>query len=112
MIAEDEDKNREVLCRYLCELGIAADKAHNGREVIKIFEQSEENYYDVILMDIHMPDIGGMEAARIIRSMDRKDSSLPIIAITADSEALSAEIGDYLIKPYSIEDIRHILLKH
>ena len=109
LIAEDEDKNREVLCRYLCELGIAADKAHNGREAIEIFERSEENYYDVILMDIHMPDIGGMEAVRIIRSMNRKDSSLPIIAITADSEALSAEINDYLIKPYSIEDIRHIL---
>ena len=112
LIAEDEDKNREVLCGYLCELGIAADKAHNGREVIEIFEQSEENYYDVILMDIHMPDIGGMEAVRIIRSMDRKDSGLPIIAITADIEALSAEINDYLIKPYSMEDIRHILSKH
>ncbi len=112
LIAEDEDKNREVLCGYLCELGIKADKAHNGREVIEIFERSEENYYDVILMDIHMPDIGGMEAVRIIRGMDRKDSTLPIIAITADSEMLSAEIDDYLIKPYSVEDIRHILLKH
>ena len=112
LVAEDEDKNREVLCGYLCELGIAADKAHNGREVIEIFERSEENYYDVILMDIHMPDIGGMEAVRIIRSMGRKDSSLPIIAITADIEALSAEINDYLIKPYSLEDIRHILSKH
>ena len=112
LIAEDEDKNREVLCRYLCELGIAADKAHNGREVIEIFERSEENYYDVILMDIHMPDIGGIEAVRIIRNMDRKDSSLPVIAITADSEALSAEISDYLIKPYSMEDIRHILSKY
>ena len=110
LIAEDEGKNREVLCGYLRELGIAADKAHNGREVIEIFEQSEENYYDVILMDIHMPDIGGMEAVRIIRSMDRKDSGLPIIAITADIEALSAEVNDYLIKPYSMEDIRHILL--
>ena len=112
LIAEDEDKNREVLCGYLCELGIAADKAHNGREVVEIFEQSEENYFDVILMDIHMPDIDGMEAIRIIRSMDRKDSSVPVIAITADSEALSAEIDDYLIKPYSMEDIRHILSKH
>lgn len=112
LIAEDEDKNREVLCGYLCELGIAADKAHNGREVIEIFERSEENYYDVILMDIHMPDIGGMEAVRIIRNMDRKDSGLPIIAVTADIEAVSAEIGDYLIKPYSLEDIRHILSKH
>lgn len=112
LIAEDEDKNREVLCAYLCELGIVADKAHNGREAIEIFERSEENYYDVILMDMHMPDIGGMEAVRIIRSMDRKDSALPVIAITADSDALSAEIDGCLIKPYSIEDIRHILLKH
>lgn len=112
LVAEDEERNMEILCRYLYELGILADRAHDGREVIEIFERSGDNYYDVILMDIHMPDINGLEAVRIIRGMDRKDNNLPIIVITADSEALSAEISDYLIKPYCLEDVRCALSKY
>ncbi|MCM1387051.1 MAG: ATP-binding protein [Bacillus sp. (in: Bacteria)] len=112
LVAEDEESNMAVLCQYLYELGVAADISHNGREVIDIFKRSEENYYDVILLDIHMPKISGMEAVRTIRNMDRKDSGLPIIAVTADGEAVSAEISGCLLKPYNLEDIRHILLQY
>lgn len=119
LVAEDEESNMEIIGRYLQELGIAVDKTYDGEEVIAIFAQSEENYYDVILMDINMPGISGREAIRTIRSMNRKDSDLPIIAMTADidvangqkNDALSAKINACLMKPYCIEDIECALLK-
>lgn len=120
LVAEDEEGNMELLCRYLHEMGITADKTYDGEEVIEIFGQSEENYYDAILIDIHMPNKSGMEAIRAIRGMDRKDSGMPIIAMTADIDvvdkqkidALSAEVSAYLRKPYCLEDIRYTLSKY
>ena len=57
----------EVLCGYLEKMGIAADKTYDGDEVLEIFRQSEEFYYDVILMDVHMPGISGYEAVGKIK---------------------------------------------
>lgn len=117
LVAEDEDTNMEVLCGYLEKMGIAADKTYDGDEVVEIFRQSEEFYYDVILMDVHMPGISGIEAVQKIRSMERNDSVLPIIAVTGDildrrfSEELTAKVNGYLVKPYCAEDIRSALLQ-
>lgn len=85
--------------------------------MLEIFRQSEEFYYDVILMDVHMPGISGYEAVGKIRSMGRNDSGLPIIAVTADIldkqivEEMSVKVNGYLVKPYRIEDIRSVLLQ-
>ncbi|MDE7018123.1 MAG: response regulator [Lachnospiraceae bacterium] len=119
LVAEDEESNREIIGSYLQELGIDADKINDGEEVIAIFAQSEENYYDVILMDINMPGMSGLEAIQAIRSMDRKDSNLPIIAMTADidvankqkNDALSVQINACLLKPYCLEDVAYALSK-
>lgn len=117
LVAEDEDTNMEVLCGYLEKMGIAADKTYDGDEVLEIFRQSEEFYYDVILMDVHMPGINGFEAIRKIRSMERNDSGLPIIAVTGDildrrfTEELAARVNGYLVKPYCAEDVRSALLQ-
>ena len=118
LVAEDEDANMEILCRYLEKMGIAADKTYDGGEVLEIYRQSEEFYYDVILMDIHMPGGSGIEAIREIRNLGRKDSGLPIIAVTADilDKRMTGGVADivngYLVKPYCAEDIRSVLLQY
>lgn len=117
LVAEDEESNMEIICRYLEELGVAADKAYNGRQAIEIFEKSKMNYYHIILMDINMPDKDGTEAIQLIRCMDRPDSGVPIVAVTAQipdkekKDAFSDKIDGYLIKPYRMEDICSVLLK-
>lgn len=115
LVAEDEETNMNIVCRYLDELGIEADKAYCGKEVIETFFHSEEEYYDALLLDINLPDINGMKVIRRIRGQNRKDSGLPIIVITADvleeqeREALSAEISGYITKPYRLEDILSVM---
>lgn len=118
LVAEDEDASMDVLCAYLEKLGIAADQTYDGEEVVAVFEQSAENYYDIIFMDRNMPAKNGVEAIRAIRRMERKDSGLPIIVMTAEmpeqqkTDDASVEINDYLIKPYCLEDIRATLSKY
>lgn len=118
LVAEDEESNMEIICRYLEQLGVAADRAYNGKDAIEIFEKSHTDYYHIILMDINMPGTDGIEAIRRIRNMERTDKTLPIIAVTAEipgkekEGALSAQIDGYLIKPYRMEDIRSVLLEY
>lgn len=115
LIAENEDAGMEIICRYLENMGIAADKTYDGDEVLDVFEQSEEFYYDAILMDIHMPSKNGIEAVREIRNMDRGDRDVPIVMMTAElpeeqmSGALSDMVNGYLVKPYRAEDVRTAL---
>lgn len=117
LVAEDEESNMEIICRYLEELGVVADRAYNGTEAIEFFERSKMNYYHIILMDINMPDKNGKETIQLIRNMDRPDSGLPIVAVTAqipDSEKediFSDYIDGYLVKPYCLEDICSVLIK-
>lgn len=118
LVAEDENANMEIICKYLEILGIEADRAYDGEKVIEIFNESEENHYDVILMDINLPVKSGMEAVREIRKSDRVDNEIPVIVITADAfdrhkaDLSSAKISGYIVKPYSLEDVRHVLLKY
>lgn len=118
LVAEDEDANMEILYRHLEKMGIAADKTYDGEEVLEIYRQSEEFYYDAILMDVHMPGKSGVEAIREIRNMGRKDSGLPIIAVTADipdkwtAGELDNKVNGYLVKPYRAEDIKTALLPY
>lgn len=117
LVAEDEDANMEVICSCLKKLGIAADKTYNGEEAVEIFRQSEEDYYDIILMDVHMPGKSGIEAIKEIRNMERKDSGMPVIVMTADIldervlGELSAAVSGCLVKPYREEDVRSVLLQ-
>ncbi|MBR1743389.1 MAG: response regulator, partial [Lachnospiraceae bacterium] len=86
LIAEDMIINAEILKEVLAMRDVEADHAENGEIVIDMFQKSEENYYDAILMDVRMPVMGGLDATKAIRALERKDAKeIPIIAMTANA---------------------------
>ena len=111
LLAEDNIVNQKVGLRMLERLGYHADVAANGLEVLQALERQ---YYDVILMDIQMPEMDGLEAAKRIRMLPEV-SQIYIIAITAhalkgDRETcFNAGMNDYISKPVRIEDLQDAL---
>lgn len=85
LIAEDNNINMFIVTELLTRNGHHVVKAFNGKEALDIFMKSEENTFDVILMDIQMPVLNGLEAAQEIRSLNRNDAkTVPIIAVSAN----------------------------
>ena len=100
--------------------GVRTDRAENGRIAVERFAESPVNDYDAILMDLRMPVMDGLDAARTIRDMDRADAAaVPIVALTANAfdedrlHALEAGMNDYLSKPVDAdrlcETLRHLI---
>ena len=86
LVAEDNDLNMEIVEYMLERNGIQVVCAKDGQEVIDLFEKSEVNEFDFILMDIMMPKINGLDATRKIRSLKRQDAkTVPIIAMSANA---------------------------
>ncbi len=112
LLAEDNVVNQKVALRFLDKLGYRADVAANGLEVIEALKRQP---YDVILMDVHMPEMDGLEATRLLRQQ-WPDTRRPwIIAMTAnalqgDRElCLEAGMDDYVSKPVRIEELSRAL---
>lgn len=112
LLAEDNELNREIAEELIGNTGVSVESAKNGREALEKFENSEEGYYDLIFMDIQMPVMNGYEAARAIRSIERKDAvTIPIIAMTANafSEDVAASkragMNEHISKPLDIEQL-------
>jgi signal transduction histidine kinase/DNA-binding NarL/FixJ family response regulator/HPt (histidine-containing phosphotransfer) domain-containing protein len=111
LIAEDNAVNREVAGEALRQLGCRVDMANDGRQAI---EGWESNAYDIILMDCHMPNLDGIEAAKIIRVREATDGRprTPIIALTANARGedyqncIAAGMDDYLTKPLTLDELR------
>ncbi len=111
LIAEDNPVNREVAGEALRQLGCQVDMANDGQQAI---ESWEENSYAVILMDCHMPNMDGIEAAKIIRVREDTDgrARTPIIALTANArgedyqKCIAAGMDDYLTKPLTLDELR------
>ena len=111
LLVEDNEINMEIAEFYLTELGIAVDKAWNGREAIEKFEKSVPGTYDLILMDIMMPEMNGYETTTAIRNLpDRPDGKeIPIIAMTANAfaediqAALGAGMNAHVAKPIDMD---------
>ncbi len=114
LIAEDNPVNREVAGEALRQLGCRVDMANDGRQAI---EGWESNAYDIILMDCHMPNLDGIEAAKIIRVRESTDgrARTPIIALTANARGedyqncIAAGMDDYLTKPLTLDELRGAL---
>ena len=110
LMAEDMVINAEILKDLLGREEILVDWAENGKKALTMFEESEEGYYDVILMDMRMPEMDGISATRAIRALPRKDAKvIPILALTANAyesdakECLEAGMNAHLAKPIKPE---------
>ena len=106
LLAEDVEINAEIMMDMLEMENIKVDHAENGQVAVDLFENSTEGIYSAILMDVRMPIMDGLEAAKVIRSMDRPDAKrIPIIALTANSFdedvqlSLQAGMNAHLSKP-------------
>jgi len=85
LIAEDVEQNAEILMDLLDIEDVLAERAENGAVAVSMFSEKPAGYYDAILMDMRMPVMDGLSAARVIRALDREDAAkIPIIAMTAN----------------------------
>ena len=116
LLVEDNDLNREIAEEIIRQLGVSVESARDGQEALEQFQKMEENYYDMILMDIQMPVMNGYEATKAIRKLSRRDAArIPIIAMTANAfaedirQSKSAGMNEHLTKPLDIEQLMKCL---
>ena len=116
LLAEDIAVNAMIMMKILNMRNIIVEHAENGRIAVEMFADSEEGYYDAILMDMRMPEMDGLEATEMIRNMDRRDSKkIPIIAVTANAfdedvqNSLQAGLNAHLSKPVEPNEVYKIL---
>lgn len=119
LLVEDNELNREIAVEIIGSTGITIDTAINGLDAVHKVAQSEEGFYQIILMDIQMPIMDGYEATRQIRSLQRRDiAHMPIIAMTANAfsedvtNAIKAGMNYHLAKPIDIGALMGILSKY
>ncbi|MBP5725972.1 MAG: response regulator, partial [Clostridia bacterium] len=119
LIAEDNDINWEIISAMLGMFGITAERAENGRICVDMMAAAAEGRYELIFMDIQMPEMNGLDATRNIRRLENRwAASIPIIAMTADAfseniaECLEAGMNGHIAKPVDmklvIKEIRRI----
>ena len=112
LLAEDFEINAEIMMDILEMENIKADHAENGKVAVEMFEKSTDGIYSAILMDVRMPIMDGLEAAKTIRALDRADAKrIPIIALTANAFdediqlSLQAGMNAYLNKPVEADHL-------
>ena len=115
-MAEDHPLNVMVAKKLLERKGVYVTVAENGREAVEKFAKSSEGCFDAILMDIRMPVMDGLDAARAIRRLDRHDSAdIPIIAMTANAldedrqNSADAGMNAHLAKPFEPDKLYAVL---
>ena len=115
LLVEDNEINQMVATKFLKHLNIKPDYASNGKLAI---EKAAVKAYDIILMDLQMPEMGGYEATRAIRSLGEKNAHIPIIAVTAGvildthNRAMAAGITDFTAKPINPNELYQKILKY
>jgi CheY-like chemotaxis protein len=114
LVAEDNYINLVVVSRMLESLGYAFDAAENGLDCLTLFNQND---YDLVLTDIQMPGLDGMQVASKIRTMKPEKRDVPIVAMTANADLAGAErfyeagINDVLAKPFNKVDLLNCIGK-
>ena len=118
LLAEDNEINAEIVTNALEEKGAVVELARNGEEAYNLIKGSDENRYNVVLMDIQMPVMDGLEAASAIRRLEGPYiQDLPIIGLSANDfsedidRALMSGMNDYLSKPVNVDQLVKIIRK-
>lgn len=119
LVVEDNELNMEIAEYMFTERGAVVEKAADGKKALEMFAASEEGYYDVIMMDIMMPEMDGLEATRRIRRMDRKDAETVLIfAMSANAfdddvaRSRAAGMNEHLSKPLSFEKAAAVIAQY
>ncbi len=116
LIAEDNDLNAEIAAAILERAGLKTERVVNGIQCVNMITKMPAGTYDMILMDIQMPEMDGYEAARAIRQLpDREKAGIPIIAMTANAfeedkkDAMAAGMNGHIAKPIQVERLLSML---
>ncbi len=112
LIVEDNELNREIAVELMSMVGAQVETAATGKEAVDIFAASEVGHFDLVLMDVQMPEMDGYEASQTIRAMQRPDAaSVVIVAMTADAftedveRSLASGMNGHLSKPLDIQRV-------
>lgn len=112
LVVEDNALNLEIEAEIISSMGAYVETAENGRQAVDKFRHSDLYFYDLVFMDIRMPELDGYQATKLIRDMEREDAgNVPIIAMTAnafmDDEMMSRKVGmnDHVTKPLDIKKL-------
>ncbi len=114
LIAEDNPVNQKIAARILERLGYHPHVAENGREALEALEKQP---YDVVLMDMQMPEMDGLEASRQIRACYSKEARPYIVALTANSrpeerdQCIEAGMDEFITKPFTAHGIGELLAR-
>ena len=118
LLCEDNTLNQEIAVALLKSKGMKVSVAADGSAAVKHFQASKAGEYDAVLMDLRMPVMGGLEATRMIRALERADAkTIPIIAMTADAfeedihKCFESGMNDHLAKPIIPEKLFELLEK-
>jgi CheY-like chemotaxis protein len=118
LLVDDVDLNRKIARAMLKNTGISVEEAEDGQVALKKFEESPTGTYDIILMDVQMPNMDGYQASTAIRGLEREDAhNVPIIALTANAfkedidRAIKAGMNAHLAKPVKQEKIVELMMR-
>ena len=116
LLVEDNELNREIALEILKEAGFVVDTAEDGAVAVQKIKQAAPGQYDLILMDIQMPNLDGYEATRQIRALpDAEKANIPIFAMTANAfeedrqNALAAGMNGHIAKPLDVPHLLRVL---
>ena len=117
LVAEDNELNAEITLTVLKEKGLLVERAANGKECVEMLKEKPVDYYDMILMDIQMPEMDGYQATEMIRNLGNSRAAVPIVAMTANAfeedrqKALDAGMNAHVSKPVDMNVLFRVMAK-